>query len=79
VKQESLAKQGKRWEGGEAEAYINTIREQFARQGHPYYATARLWDDGIIDPVQTRDYLGLGITAALNAPINKTDYGIFRM
>jgi 3-methylcrotonyl-CoA carboxylase beta subunit len=79
VKQESLAKSGKRWEGEEADAYANTIREQFARQGHPYYATARLWDDGIIDPVQTRDYIGLGIAAALNAPINKTDYGIFRM
>ena len=79
VKQESLAKLGKRWEGKESAAYANTIREQFERQGHPYYATARLWDDGIIDPAQTRDYLALGIAAALNAAINHTNYGVFRM
>ena len=47
--------------------------------GHPYYASARLWDDGIIDPADTRMVLGLGLSAALNAPIEKTDFGVFRM
>ncbi len=79
VKQESLTRAGKKWEGKEAESYANTIREQFDHQSHPYYATARLWDDGIIDPINTRNLIGLGIAAALNAPINKTNYGIFRM
>ena len=53
------------------------IREQFETQGHPYYATARLWDDGIIDPADTRDVLGLGLDAALNAPIEDTRFGYF--
>jgi 3-methylcrotonyl-CoA carboxylase beta subunit len=55
------------------------IREQYERQGHPYYSTARLWDDGIIDPLDTRDVLGLGISAAYNAPIGEPRYGVFRM
>ncbi|MDP6388869.1 MAG: carboxyl transferase domain-containing protein, partial [Alphaproteobacteria bacterium] len=54
-------------------------REQYEHQGHPYYASARLWDDGIIDPAETRATLALGISAALNAPIEKTDFGVFRM
>ncbi|MGH2760072.1 MAG: carboxyl transferase domain-containing protein, partial [Actinomycetota bacterium] len=55
------------------------IREQYERQGHPYYSTARLWDDGIIDPLDTRDVLALGISAAYNAPIGEPRYGVFRM
>ena len=50
-----------------------------ALQGHPYYASARLWDDGVIDPADTRMVLGLGLSAALNAPIEKTSFGVFRM
>ena len=50
-----------------------------ALQGHPYYARARLWDDGVIDPADTRVVLGLGLSAALNAPIEKTQFGVFRM
>ena len=55
------------------------IRERYEDEGNPYYATARLWDDGIIDPAQTRDVLGLAISAALNAPIPETRFGVFRM
>jgi 3-methylcrotonyl-CoA carboxylase beta subunit len=54
-------------------------RQQFEQQGSPYYATARLWDDGIIDPVQTRMALALGLSAARNAPIEPTRFGLFRM
>ena len=58
-------------------------RRRFARstrrEGHPYYATARLWDDGVIDPAQTRRVLGLAISASMNAPIEKTEFGVFRM
>lgn len=79
VKKDSMERQSKNWSNEEAEAYMNATREQFNTQSHPYYATARLWDDGIIDPIQTRDYLGMGIAAALNAPIPDTHYGVFRM
>lgn len=62
------------------EALLKTsIREQYEKQGHPYYASARLWDDGIIDPIDTRRVLGLAISASLNAPIGDTRYGLFRM
>jgi len=55
------------------------IRDTYEREGSPYYSTARLWDDGIIDPLDTRRVLALGIAAALNAPIPETTFGIFRM
>ncbi len=56
------------------------IREQYETQGHPYYATARLWDDGVIDPVDTRRVLGLGLATAARTPISReTGYGVFRM
>ncbi len=61
------------------EAFKQPIREQYERQGHPYYSSARLWDDGVVDPADSRRLLGLGISAALNAPIGKTNFGIFRM
>ncbi|MFC1750756.1 carboxyl transferase domain-containing protein [Pseudomonadota bacterium] len=79
VKQDSMQRAGKNWSDKERDEYSESIKEQFDRQSHPYYATARLWDDGIIDPVDTRDVIGLGIAAALNAPIKQTRYGIFRM
>ena len=63
----------------EEEAFKAPIRAQYERQGHPYYATARLWDDGIIDPAETRRVLGLALSAALNAPIPPTQFGVFRM
>ena len=55
------------------------LLEQYEQQGHPYYASARLWDDGVIDPAQTRRVLGLSLSAALNAPILPTKFGLFRM
>ena len=55
------------------------MRQRYEDEGNPYYATARLWDDGVIDPVQTRDVLGLAISASLNAPIPETTFGVFRM
>ena len=64
----------------DAEEYKNTIRSRYEAEGNPYYATARLWDDGIIDPVQTRDVLGLAFSATLNAPIpERSRFGVFRM
>jgi 3-methylcrotonyl-CoA carboxylase beta subunit len=55
------------------------ILDQYERQGHPYYASARLWDDGVVDPADTRRLLGLAISASLNAPIEETKFGVFRM
>ncbi|MFQ5936429.1 MAG: carboxyl transferase domain-containing protein [Acidiferrobacterales bacterium] len=79
VKRDGLEAHGGTWSPEEEEAYKNELREQYESQGHPYYATARLWDDGVIDPVDTRNVLGMGIAAALNAPIEKTHFGVFRM
>jgi 3-methylcrotonyl-CoA carboxylase beta subunit len=68
-----------RWSEAEAEAFKVPIRQRYEAEGNPYYATARLWDDGVIDPTQTRDVLGLAIAASLNAPIPATRFGVFRM
>ena len=70
---------GKKWSKKDEAAFKAPILEQYEHQGHPYYASARLWDDGIIDPAETRTVLGLGLSAALNAPIQDTTFGIFRM
>ena len=79
VKRDGIEKAGKAWSKEDEEAFKTPIREQYERQGHPYYASARLWDDGVIDPVDTRRVLGLGISASLNAPIEPTAFGVFRM
>jgi len=79
VRRDGLEAAGKSWSKDEEDAFKTPIREQYERQGHPYYATARLWDDGVIDPVDTRRVLGLAISAALNAPIEKQRFGVFRM
>ena len=79
VRRDGLEAQGKDWPAEEEEAFKAPIRDQYETQGHPYYASARLWDDGIIDPAETRMTLALGISAALNAPIGETRYGVFRM
>jgi len=67
------------WTPEEAETFKAPIRQRYEDEGNPYYATARLWDDGVIDPVQTRDVLGLSISASLNAPIADARFGVFRM
>ena len=79
VKQDGMEARGESWSDEEREAFMNPVRAQYEHQGHPYYASARLWDDGIIDPADTRTTLGLGISAALNAPIEPTRFGVFRM
>jgi 3-methylcrotonyl-CoA carboxylase beta subunit len=68
------------WSADEAEAFKAPIRQKYEDEGNPYYATARLWDDGVIDPVQTRDVVALALNAALDAPIpERPSFGIFRM
>jgi 3-methylcrotonyl-CoA carboxylase beta subunit len=79
VRRDGLEAKGKSWSEQEEEAFMAPLREQYESQGHPYYASARLWDDGIIDPTETRTVLGLALSAALNAPLEKTEFGIFRM
>ena len=79
VKRKDIENSGKKWSAQEEEDFKQPIREQYENQGHPYYATSRLWDDGIIDPVDTRMVLGLALSVAFNAPIEKTEYGVFRM
>ncbi|MFY0663274.1 MAG: methylcrotonoyl-CoA carboxylase [Natronospirillum sp.] len=79
VKRDGMAARGETWTAEEEAAFKQPIQEQYETQGHPYYASARLWDDGIIDPAQTREVLGLGLSAALNKPIEETKFGVFRM
>ena len=79
IKSDNLAAAGKEWTAEEEQSFKAPIEEQYETQGHPYYASARLWDDGIIDPADTRTVLGLSLTAALNAPITDSKFGIFRM
>ncbi|MEC5404523.1 carboxyl transferase domain-containing protein [Paraburkholderia sp. MPAMCS5] len=79
VRRDGIEGKGGSWSAEEEEAFKQPIREQYEHQGHPYYASARLWDDGVIDPAQTRDVLGLGLSAAMNAPIEDTRFGVFRM
>ena len=79
VKRDGIEAAGQSWSAGEEEAFKAPIRDQYERQGHPYYASARLWDDGIIDPADTRRVLGLAISASMNATIEPQRYGVFRM
>jgi 3-methylcrotonyl-CoA carboxylase beta subunit len=79
VRRDALEAQGEGWSREDEEAFKAPIRAQYEAQGHPYYATARLWDDGIIDPASTRTCLALGLAATLNAPIPPTRFGVFRM
>ena len=79
VKRDGIESRGGVWSAEEEKAFKEPLRTQYEKQGHPYYATARIWDDGIIDPAETRNVLGLGISAALNAPIEDTEFSVFRM
>lgn len=79
ITRENQEKQGKTWDTHAETAFKEKIRSQYETQGHPYYASARLWDDGIIDPKDTRKVLGLSLSTTLNAPIKKSYFGIFRM
>ncbi len=79
VKRDGIEAKGGQWSADEEAAFKAPIKEQYEHQGHPYYATARLWDDGVIDPADTRRVLALGLSASLNAPIEDTQFGLFRM
>ena len=79
VKRDGIEGKGGAWSADEEAAFKQPIKDQYEHQGHPYYATARLWDDGVIDPADTRMVLGLGLSAALNAEIPETKFGVFRM
>jgi 3-methylcrotonyl-CoA carboxylase beta subunit len=79
VTREKYERQGKNFSLEEETALKKPILEQYAKQGHAYYSSARLWDDGIIDPVDTRKVLGLSLSAVLNVPIQETKFGLFRM
>ncbi|QOL24710.1 methylcrotonoyl-CoA carboxylase [Thalassotalea sp. LPB0316] len=79
VKTDQLAKKGESWSNEEQAKFKQPIIDTYEHQGHPYYASARLWDDGVIDPADTRQVLGLAISASLNKPIEDTQFGVFRM
>jgi 3-methylcrotonyl-CoA carboxylase beta subunit len=80
VRSDGLKARGDEWPEEDRSQFIDTIREQYESQGNPYYATARLWDDGIIDPIDTRQVLGQAIAAAMNGPPpGEERYGVFRM
>jgi 3-methylcrotonyl-CoA carboxylase beta subunit len=79
VRRDGAGGRGKKWSKKEEESFKAAIRKQYETQGHPYYASARLWDDGVIDPKETRRVLAMSISASLNAPIEPTRFGVFRM
>jgi 3-methylcrotonyl-CoA carboxylase beta subunit len=79
VRRDGIEARGGAWSADEEAAFKAPIREQYESQGSPWYATARLWDDGIIDPADTRRVLGLGLSASMNAPIQRGRFGVFRM
>jgi 3-methylcrotonyl-CoA carboxylase beta subunit len=79
VRRDSIEARGGEWSTEDEEAFKDPIREQYEAQGSPYYSTARLWDDGVIDPADTRTVLGLALSAAANAPLSEVNYGVFRM
>jgi 3-methylcrotonyl-CoA carboxylase beta subunit len=79
VRRDGIEAKGGEWSAADEEAFKDPIREQYEQQGSPYYSTARLWDDGVIDPAETRRVLGMGLAAASRAPIPEPSYGIFRM
>ncbi|MFC9913572.1 carboxyl transferase domain-containing protein [Streptomyces sp. NPDC059862] len=79
VKRDQIEGRGESWPAEEEEAFKAPIRAQYERQGNAYYATARLWDDGVIDPLETRQVVGLALTACANAPLGEPQFGVFRM
>lgn len=79
VKRDKYEREGKKWSAEEEDRFKQPIMDNYEHQGHPYYASARLWDDGVIDPADTRRVLGLAISASLNREIGETRFGVFRM
>ena len=79
IRRDAIEASGESWSSEDEEAFKQPIRDSYEREGHPYHATARLWDDGVIDPIDTRHVLGLALSAAMNAPVGEGKHGIFRM
>ena len=79
VRRDGIESRGASWSADEEAAFRKPILEQYEHQGHPYFATARIWDDGIIDPADTRRVLALALSAGLNAPVAEPKFGVFRM
>ena len=79
ITREQRLREGKEFSEEEEKKLKDPIISRFEAEGNPYYASARLWDDGVIDPADTRNVIGLSLSAALNAPIPKTNFGVFRM
>ncbi|HTX63289.1 MAG TPA: carboxyl transferase domain-containing protein [Acidimicrobiales bacterium] len=79
IRRDQIEARGERWSAEEEAAFKVPLRAQYEEQGNPYYSTARLWDDGVIDPLDTRRVVGLGLSAAANAPLREIGYGVFRM
>ena len=79
VKRDGIESRGGQWSAEEERAFKAPLLDQYETQGHPYYASARLWDDGVMDPADTRRVLALSLAATLNAPIPATKFGVFRM
>jgi 3-methylcrotonyl-CoA carboxylase beta subunit len=79
VRRDQLEQRGDEWSAADEAAYKSPILQQYEEQGSPYYSTARLWDDGIIDPLDTRDAVGLALSVCANAPLEPISYGVFRM
>jgi acetyl-CoA carboxylase carboxyltransferase component len=79
IRRDNLAAQGRSMTTDEETEFTAPISDKYEQEGNPYYSSAHLWDDGVIDPLDTRLVLGLGISAALNAPIPETRFGVFRM
>jgi 3-methylcrotonyl-CoA carboxylase beta subunit len=79
VRRDAIEAKGEKWSAADEEAFRAPIRAQYEKEGHPYFASARVWDDGIVDPADTRQVLGLAISASLNRPIEATKFGVFRM
>jgi 3-methylcrotonyl-CoA carboxylase beta subunit len=79
VRRDGVEVRGGAWSAEDEEAFKTAIRTQYEREGHPYFASARVWDDGVIDPADTRRTLAMAISASLNQPIEPTRFGVFRM
>jgi 3-methylcrotonyl-CoA carboxylase beta subunit len=79
IRRDQVEARGGSWSAEEEEAFKVPLRAQYEEQGNPYYSTARLWDDGVIDPLDTRRIVGLGLSAAAHAPLEDVGYGVFRM
>ena len=79
MRRDAIEAKGGSWAAEDEEKFRAPIREQYERQGHPYYSSARLWDDGVVDPADMRRLFGLAISASLNAPVEPTKFGVFRM